>query len=183
MVVQPSKKKSPAEDERPGRDPGDYRAAIAEYESAVTRMRSGDLGAAREAFLALAAKHPEEPELADRARIWGQICAQRMAPTPPEPRSAEECFHRGVFLANQGRADEAIRLFDRSLAADPSSVKTLYARACAWAMKGEAERAVFDLRSAITADPTVRFQAANDSDFERIREEPSFIDVIEPSGA
>ena len=50
---------------------------------------------------------------------------------------------------------------------------------------GEAERiteqAVSDLRQAIAADPQIRFQAINDPDFEQIREEPAFIDIIEPT--
>jgi len=43
------------------------------------------------------------------------------------------------------------------------------------------DAAVRDLRQAITVDPQVRFQAGNDPDFEAIREEPAFIDIIEPT--
>ena len=81
------------------------------------------------------------------------------------------------------RGLEAVSLLDRALVQDPTSVRVLYARACAWALQKNAERAVSDLRSAIAVDPTIRFQAINDSDFERIREEPAFIDVIEPTPA
>ena len=48
-------------------------------------------------------------------------------------------------------------------------------------MKGSTGKAVTDLRQAIASDPTVRFQAVNDPDFEKIREEPAFIDIIEPT--
>jgi hypothetical protein len=65
----------------------------------------------------------------------------------------------------------------------PNSAKLLYARASAWAISGRADSAVSDLRQAIALDPTLRFQAVNDFDFERIREEPSFIDIIEPTSA
>ncbi len=53
----------------------------------------------------------------------------------------------------------------------------------AWALAANADNAVGDLRQAISLDPTLRFQAVNDSDFERIREEPGFIDIIEPTSA
>ncbi len=46
---------------------------------------------------------------------------------------------------------------------------------------GNAEAAIGDLRQAIALEPQTRFQAVNDSDFERIREEPAFIDIIEPT--
>ena len=39
------------------------------------------------------------------------------------------------------------------------------------------------LRRAVAAEPTLRFQASNDSDFERIRDDAAFIDVIEPTPA
>ena len=69
----------------------------------------------------------------------------------------------------------------RALVDNPTSVDLLYVRSCAWAKQGSAEKAVGDLRQAIAADPKVRFQAVNDPDFERIREEPAFIDIIEPT--
>ena len=74
-----------------------------------------------------------------------------------------------------------MRLLDQAIAEDPTSVRCLYARACTWALKGSAGKAVADLRQAIAGDPTVRFQAVNDPDFEKIREEPTFIDIIEPT--
>jgi hypothetical protein len=64
---------------------------------------------------------------------------------------------------------------------EPESPRFLYARASAAAIQGDAESAVKDLRRAIAADPQVRFQAGNDPDFESIREEPAFIDIIEPT--
>ena len=78
-------------------------------------------------------------------------------------------------------ADTAIKLLDQALGEDPSSARYLYARASAYALKGHADAAIGDLRQAIIIEPTVRFQAANDTDFEQIREEPSFIDIIEPT--
>jgi hypothetical protein len=45
------------------------------------------------------------------------------------------------------------------LADQPNSVRCLYARACTWALKGQTDRAVADLR----------------------QEEPAFIDIIEPT--
>ena len=50
-------------------------------------------------------------------------------------------------------------------------------------MQGNAVAAVEDLRQAIAADPKLRYQAANDGDFEKIRDEAAFIDLIEPTPA
>ena len=47
--------------------------------------------------------------------------------------------------------------------------------------QGNAEAAVADLRKSISIDPLIRFQLINDSDFEQIRDEATFIDLIEPT--
>lgn len=160
-----------------------YEVALQEYAVAIGRLRQADFAGARQLFLDIEAQHREESELVDRARMYARVCAQRLDPGPPTPQTAEGCYARAVMLSNSGRWDEAIDLLSRALRDDPSSVKALYARACAWALKGQADRAVNDLRGAIMAEPALRFQAANDPDFERVREEPAFIDLIEPTPA
>jgi tetratricopeptide (TPR) repeat protein len=179
-------KKKESASARPTAGPGParsgvYDAVIAEYAAAMERLRQGDFPGALERFRKVHRGNPEEPELAERAGVYALICERRLAQPAPEPTTARERFHRGVMLANAGALDEAVRLLSRALEDDPHSADYLYARASTWALKGAAERAVADLRQAIAVDPTVRFQAAGDPDFERIREEPSFIDIIEPT--
>jgi tetratricopeptide (TPR) repeat protein len=158
-----------------------YEAALTEFAAAIERLGRRDHAGALELFRKLESEQSDEPELADRARTYAKICARRLAPAEQDPPDADACYYRAVLLANEGRAAEAIRLLDRAVDHDPTSVRFRYARACAWALEGKVEAAVADLRQAIVGDPRVRFQAANDTDFERIREEPAFIDVIEPT--
>jgi tetratricopeptide (TPR) repeat protein len=82
---------------------------------------------------------------------------------------------------NRGEIDAAVELLDRALEQEPRSVRCLYARASAMALRGQTDRALDNLRQAIAIEPTVRFQAVNDPDFEKIREEPTFIDMVEPT--
>lgn len=159
----------------------DYEAALKEYEAAIGMLRSGDYAAARETFLRIKAEHPTEPELGERCATHARICDRRLAPAEAEPTTTVERYRRAVMLLNLGDSDTAIRLLDRALQDDPTCANCLFVRASAWAKKGVAERAVADLRQAIAVDPTIRFQAANDPDFEKIREEPAFIDIIEPT--
>jgi len=160
-----------------------YEAARAEYEAALELLRESDFAAARDRFAGLAKAYPQESEMVERARTYIKICDKRLFVDPIDLDNADDCYYRAVVLCNEGKAEEAVSLLDRALVHDPTSVRVLYARACAWALQKNAERAVSDLRSAIAVDPTVRFQAANDTDFELIREEPAFIDVIEPTPA
>jgi hypothetical protein len=64
---------------------------------------------------------------------------------------------------------------------DGRSAKALYVRASVHAMRGSADRSIHDLRSAVGFDPTLRFQAINDPDFDSVRDDPAFIDVVEPA--
>jgi tetratricopeptide (TPR) repeat protein len=83
--------------------------------------------------------------------------------------------------ANDGKVDEALQMLDKAVALAPESARNLYARASAHALKGQAQRAAADLRQAVEREPVLRFQASNDPDFENVRDEAAFIDVIEPT--
>jgi tetratricopeptide (TPR) repeat protein len=160
-----------------------YEAALKTYGVALEQMRKGDFAAALEAFQGLARDNAEESELADRARTYATLCEHRLRPADGEPDGAEARYHRAVYLANQGRLDEAVGLLDQALNVDPGNATYLYARASTHAMRGKADAAVADLRQAVAIEPTIRFQAINDPDFEQVRDDAAFIDVIEPTPA
>ena len=158
-----------------------YEETLAEFGLAVKALRKGDHGGALERFNKVRAAAANEPELGDRAATYVRICEHRLAPSLEQPGDGEELYRRAVGLMNAGELDEALRYLNQALTDDPISVDVLYVRACAWALKGSAEKAVGDLRQAMAVDSKVRFQAVNDPDFEKIREEPAFIDIIEPT--
>ena len=160
-----------------------YEAALREYAQALDLMRRGSFAEARDKFAAIEAANGNEPELADRARTYGTLCARRARTDPAEPGSTEERYLLGVVRSNEGRLDEAAALLDRVLRDEPGSARALYARASVRALQGRVDLAIADLRPALSAEPTLRFQAANDPDFEKIRNEAAFIDLIEPTPA
>ena len=171
-----------AEHAAPAGDPAQaYEQAVKTFQAAVEQLHKGDVQGAHEQFVALEQNTPDEPVLAERARAYKRICERRLAAAPVAPEGAEDRYLHAVIALNGGRFDEAIQLLDAALAANPASAKAFYARASAYALKGNTDAAVADLRQCIAMDPTTRFQAVNDPDFERIREEPAFIDIIEPT--
>jgi len=158
-----------------------FEASLTKYSLGIEAMQKGDFEHAKQVLDEVHGESKNEPELADRAAIYSRICARKLASATEEPSGTDELYRKSVFLLNAGALDEALPLLNRALANDPTSVDLLYVRACAWAKQGSAEKAVGDLRQAMAVDPKVRFQAVNDPDFERIREEPAFIDIIEPT--
>jgi tetratricopeptide (TPR) repeat protein len=177
----PAKKTDPKRQAAQRSDSDSYDAALKQYASAIKLLSRGDFGAAREIFVTMPDLVSGEPELVERAATYARICDSRMSGPDLDPVTLEERYQRAVLCTNEGQFDEAIQLLNHSLTEDPTSVSCLYVRASAWALQGAAAKAVADLRDAIAIDPKVRFQAVNDPDFEKIREEPSFIDIIEPT--
>jgi len=158
-----------------------YEQGLEEFGAGLEKMRSGAFDAAGEMFDRIATTYTDEIALVERARMYSRHCANKLAPAAAEPQTADELFYRAVVHSNNGEADAALLLLDRALQVEPESARMLYAKASAFAIRGDAEAAVQDLRRAIAVDPQVRFQAGNDPDFELIREEPAFIDIIEPT--
>lgn len=158
-----------------------YEKAVAVFGVAVQKLQSGDFAAARDQFGAVLASLKDEPVLAERCRMYSSVCEKRLAPAQTFGSNPDELYYRAVVHSNNGNPAEAIKLLDQAVQQTPNSTKLLFARASAWALSANVEAAVNDLRQAIAIDPTIRFQAANDPDFEAIREEPGFIDIIEPT--
>ena len=160
-----------------------YDSALKEFGAASRLLQKGDYAKAMEAFQAIAAGIPDERELVQRAETYITICKAKLAPAPGEPRTADDWYYQGVVNSNKGNFDEAIRCLGNALKQDPTSPKYLFARASAFGIQGNAQLAVADLRQAVLGDPAIRFQAVNDSDFEPIRDDAGFIDLIEPTPA
>jgi tetratricopeptide (TPR) repeat protein len=171
----------------PGKNPAPaphsaaYETLLKDYAAALDLLRRGEIAAARDEFTRVAAECIDEPVLADRSRSFAAICERKLVPAATPPSTADACYHEAVMRCNNGEAAEAIRLLDQAMSMEPASARLYYARAAAWALEGNTESAVGDLRQAIGIEPTLRYQAGNDPDFESIREEPAFIDIIEPT--
>jgi tetratricopeptide (TPR) repeat protein len=181
MAAQKTRKKSAApEPSAPPRSEA-YEKALTDYTRGLELVHAGDYTAALEIFGTIASENPDEPELSERARSYASVCGKKLAVAPERPTTADGLYHLGVIRANDGHVDEALDLLNQGLELEAGSPRLHYARASVFALKGQADAAVADLRKAIEGDAKLRFQASNDPDFERIRDEASFIDVIEPT--
>ena len=160
-----------------------YEKWISTFGSGVELVRAGNYAKAMDVFNEVLASVKDEPVLAERSRMYLTVCENRLKPATELGSTGDDLYYRSVMENNDGNPSEAIQLLDQALQRTPNSAKLLYARASAWALSDRADAAVSDLRQAIGLEPTLRFQAVNDCDFERIREEPSFIDIIEPTSA
>jgi len=176
-----AKKKSPERMRPVHADQDAYDASVRAFEGAVAMIHDGKLEAARAAFLKIAGESAGEIVMADRARVYASACERRLTSRPATPKDADDFYYRAIVFSNQGRLDEALEMIEGAVRLDGRSAKALYVRASVHAMRGSADRSIHDLRSAVGFDPTLRFQAINDPDFDSVRDDPAFIDVVEPA--
>ena len=161
-----------------------YEAAVAEFAAATQDVSQGRFAEALPRFEAIAARmSEEEPILADRSRTFASVCARRLAAPAPPTEDPDQLFHRAVYASNSGRFDEAMSLLEKALSIRPNDATIFYARASVRGLQGNVDGAAGELRRAVALDPQLRYQAASDPDFEKVRDEAAFIDVIEPTGA
>jgi len=160
--------------------------ALEAFEKALKALGKRDYERARELLDGLIGAHPEERELLERARSYRAVCERALteAKRPAfRPKGFEELLNHGVYLHNRGEFEEALRFLRQAAEIHPKNEHVLYCLAATAARAGETETALKALRSAIAASPASRAQARSDSDFDPIREDEAFIELVYPKAS
>ena len=151
-----------------------------EFERGVSLLHKRNYSDALGRFQLIMDQYPDEKELADRTRCYLQICRSMLDNKAPQPKKPEEFFYHGVMKANEADFDAAVGYLDRALQASPKDEKVLYVLASTLAQKGDSGEAVKHLQKAIDLNATNRLFARNDPDFERLRDDETFQNLIYP---
>jgi len=78
-----------------------------------------------------------------------------------------------------GRVDEGRTVLEAALAAHPEAWQGFFNAACFEALEGDSDRALAHLARAVELDPDeARKAASNDSDFDPLRADPRFVELI-----
>ena len=86
--------------------------------------------------------------------------------------------NRGYSLGNLGRYEEAISSYDKAVEFKPDDHEAWYNKACSYSLQNNIEQAIENLKTAINLHPKVREMAKTDSDFDAIREDERFQELI-----
>ncbi|BAZ70092.1 TPR repeat-containing protein [Fischerella sp. NIES-4106] len=78
-----------------------------------------------------------------------------------------------------GRYEEAIASYDQAVEIKPDDHQAWYNKACCYALQRNIEQAIEYLREAINLNPEYREMAKTDSDFDGIREDERFQELIQ----
>jgi tetratricopeptide (TPR) repeat protein len=120
-------------------------------------------------------------ELGDRASIHLSTCNQQIGKSSSSAfKTAEEHYDFAVSLINGGNFDDARAHLEKILKQNSKADYAHYGMAALECLTGHFEPALKSLNDAIRLNPANRFQARNDSDFDRLSDDPRFTEVLYP---
>ena len=154
--------------------------AVEAFEKALKLLHKRDYEKAAEVLDSLIEDFPEERDVLERARAYRALCARALAERKSafKPKGFEEIVKYGVYLHNRGEFEEALKFLRQAEEIHPRNEHVLYCLAATAARAGDTAAALKALRTAIQASPGNRALAKSDSDFDPIRNDDEFIDLV-----
>jgi tetratricopeptide (TPR) repeat protein len=171
-----STKKTPSVERRTVANP-----ALEAFEKAVKALGKKDYERAQDLFGDILETYPEERDLLERVRAYRTVCARALADSkrgPFKPKTFEDMLQYGVFLHNRGEFEEALKYLRQAVELHPKNEHAQYCLAATAARAGDTPSALKALRSAIAAGPSNRAQARSDPDFDPIRDDDGFVEIV-----
>jgi|694.fasta_scaffold19679_6 tetratricopeptide (TPR) repeat protein len=92
--------------------------------------------------------------------------------------SHDAWYNRGIALRQLGRLEEAIISYDQALKIKPDYAKAYYNKACAYALQENIDLAIENLKQAMNLDSKYLEMAKNNTDFDKIRHDSRFINLL-----
>jgi tetratricopeptide (TPR) repeat protein len=155
-------------------------SAVDLFEKAMKALAKRDYEKAQDLFDSLLSASPDDRDVVERARLYHNLCVKaRAKKTTFKPKGFEELLSYGVFLHNQGEFAQALKLFAEAAALQPKNEHALYCTAAAAAQEGDVAAALKALKGAIQLDPVSRAQARVDPDFEALRDNDDFLELLD----
>lgn len=156
-----------------------YKNALGEFANAVKLFSNNEFAKAH-GILGRLVTTPTA-DLAERARVYLNICNQRLSRSILHLRTADDFYNHGVQLANQGNLDEAEECLKKALKLAPKCDYIHYAMATTEALReNNVEGSLEHLQKAIELNAQNRYLAQKDPDFSNLEEDPRFTEMIYP---
>ncbi|MEL6880692.1 MAG: tetratricopeptide repeat protein, partial [Cyanobacteria bacterium J06607_10] len=94
------------------------------------------------------------------------------------PGLAKAWDNRGYVLMQLGRDRDALKSFDKAIAANANYAKSYYNRALCYALQRENDRALENLQQAVRLEPSYKQDALADEIFEDIWSDDWFKELV-----
>jgi tetratricopeptide (TPR) repeat protein len=156
--------------------------ALQNYETGLRALQEHKFEKAKPLFQKVLAGPSKE--LTDRAAIHLSICNQHLErSTTTQFKSVEEHYDYAVSLMNAGDYVTAREHIDKLLKQSPKTDFITYGLAALDCLTGHVEDSLKHLEEALQLNPSLRYQARNDSDFHNLAEDPRFTELLYPDPA
>ncbi len=153
--------------------------ALQNYEAGLRALQEHKFDKAKPLFQKVLAGPTKE--LTDRANIHLSICNQHLErSTSTQFKSVEEHYDYAVSLMNVGDYVTAREHIDKLLKQSPKTDFVIYGLAALDCLTGHVEDSLKHLDEALRLNPSLRYQARNDSDFHNLAEDPRFTELLYP---
>jgi tetratricopeptide (TPR) repeat protein len=154
-----------------------YAQAVQNYEAGLRAMQEHKFDKAR-GFLQKIIGGPQE--IADRASVHLNTCNQQLEKVAIQFKTPEEHYDYAVSLINIGDYVAAREHLEKLSKQVPKADYVAYGLAALDCLTGHVEDSLRHLDEAVRLNPTLRFQARNDSDFQNLVEDPRFTELLYP---
>jgi len=170
------RKASPISASKPWSPPqrSTYVEAVALYEQGIEALQRRDYGDAVRLLKSVVEQFPDERELAERSRLYLNVCARQAAPAEDTPKTKDERLYAATLALNGGQPNEALRHLRLVRDEDPDNDHALYMLAIAHAQRGEHLEAVAHLARSIALNSENRALARRDPDLDPLRDNDAF---------
>jgi tetratricopeptide (TPR) repeat protein len=160
--------------------------AIEAFEKGVKAVGKRDFERAQAAFDEVIESYPDERDVVERARTYRAVCERSLTEAKRasfKPKGFEDLVNHGVFLHNRGEFEEALKFLRQAAEIHPRNDHVLYCLAATAARAGDTPAAVKALGSAIAVSSDNRALARGDSDFDPIRDDEEFVELVYPKAS
>jgi len=117
-----------------------------------------------------------------RNRIWKDQETLFRSTVRDAPNSARAHYNLGTYLLGKGNYDEAIKFLRKALVLRPGFKEAQYNIACAYALKGDREKAISALTRAVRMGVEDAELIAEDPDLKSLHEDPRFWEILKRLG-
>jgi len=164
---------------RSGQDPAtarpvDHLDAVAVYERGLKTLQQRNYQRAAEIFRSVLETYPEEKELHERVRLYLNVCERATTPVDSTPKNATERVYAATLAMNTGAYRDALAHLQAVLRERPDHDHAHYMLAAVYTSLRNFPEALSQLQKAIELNPDNRAQAAQDPDFDILRDHTRF---------
>ncbi|HIE04868.1 MAG TPA: tetratricopeptide repeat protein [Candidatus Latescibacteria bacterium] len=117
-----------------------------------------------------------------RNQIWRDQETLFRSTVRDAPNSARAHYNLGTYLLGRGNYDEAIKFLRKALALRPGFKEAQYNIACAYALKGDREKAISALARAVRMGVEDPKFVAEDPDLKPLHKDPRFWEILKRMG-